>query len=63
VPPSKEMMRELIELADERFRVMLLVAASTAVRAGEFYALCWRHVIFDRREFRVETRVDAFRET
>src|SRR5882724_3120967 len=59
VPPSREVMRQLIELADERFRVILLVAASTGVRAGELHALRWRHINFARKEVRVETRVDA----
>lgn len=62
VPPSKEIMRQLIGLADERFRVMLLFAAATGVRAGEFHALRWCHIDFDRREIHVETRVDAYRQ-
>jgi integrase len=62
VPPSKEIMRQLIELADGRFRVMLLFAAATGVRAGEFHALRWCHIDFDRREVLVETRVDAYRQ-
>jgi integrase len=33
-----------------RIRVMLLVAASTGVRAGELHAMRWRHFNFDRRE-------------
>jgi integrase len=61
IPPDRDVMRQLIELADERFRVILLFAASTGVRAGELHALRWRHVNFQRREVRIETRVDAFR--
>lgn len=61
VPPDKEVVRQLVELADERFRVILLLAASTGVRAGELHALRWRHVDFQRREVRVETRVDPYR--
>ena len=61
VPPSKEVMRQLIELADERFRVKLLFAAATGVRAGELHALRWRHIDFERREVRIETRVDPYR--
>jgi integrase len=60
VPPSKEVMRQLIELADERFRVKLIFAAATGVRASELHALRWRHLDFDRREVRVETRVDPY---
>lgn len=59
-PPDRELVRQLIELADERFRVVLLVAASTGIRAGELHALRWQHIDFQRRELRVETRVDAY---
>lgn len=62
VPPSREIMRQLIELADERFRVILLFAASTGVRAGELHALRWRHINLDRKEVRIETRVDPYRD-
>jgi integrase len=61
IPPDRDVMRQLIELADERFRVILLFAASTGVRAGELHALRWRHLNFERREVRIETRVDTFR--
>jgi integrase len=59
-PPSKEIMRELIELSDETFRVQLVFAAASGVRAGELHALRWRHIIFERREVRIETRVDPY---
>jgi integrase len=55
IPPPKHVMRVLIELADARFRVKLLFAAATGVRAGELHALRRRHVDFDRREVRIET--------
>jgi len=38
IPPDREVMRQIIELADERFCVILLFAASTGVRAGELHA-------------------------
>jgi integrase len=60
VPPSKEVMRQLIELADETFRVQLVFAAATGVRAGELHALRWRHINFEKREVRIETRVDPY---
>jgi integrase len=60
VLPSKEVMRQLIELADERFRVKLIFAAATGLRASELHALRWRHIDFDRREVRIETRVDPY---
>jgi integrase len=61
IPPDPDVMRQLIDLADERFRVILMFAASTGVRAGELHAFRWKHVDFQRRELRVETRVDNFR--
>ena len=44
VPPSKEVLRQLIELADVRFGVKLFFAAATGVRAGELHVLRWRHL-------------------
>lgn len=60
VPPGKDVMRGMIERAEEPFRTELLFAAATGVRAGELHALRWRHVNFDRREVRIETRVDPY---
>jgi integrase len=60
IPPSKEVMKQLIELADETFRVQLVFAAATGVRAGELHALRWRHINFEKREVRIETRVDPY---
>jgi integrase len=60
VPPSKEVMRLLVGLADENFRVKLIFAAATGVRAGEFHALRWRHINFERREVKIQTRVDPY---
>lgn len=62
VPPSKEAMRQLLEVADDDFRVVLIVASATGVRAGELHALRWRHVDFEKGEVKIETRVDAFGE-
>jgi integrase len=62
VPPSKEILRQLLELADENFRVKLLFAAATGVRAGELHALRWRHINFERRDVRIETRGDPYRD-
>jgi len=60
IPPSKAAMRALLEVADKDFRVRLLVASATAVRAGEFHALRWKHFDLEQGEVIVETRVDAF---
>lgn len=62
VPPSKEVMRLLIDVADEDFRLKLIFASSTGVRAGELHALRWHHISFDRAEVKIETRVDAYRD-
>lgn len=60
VPPSKEAMRRVIEIADQDFRVKLIFASSTGVRAGELHALRWHHIKFEQAEVKVETRVDSF---
>lgn len=60
VPPSKVAMRALIEAAKPDFRVQLVFAAASGLRAGEHHALRWRHIDFAAKEVTVETRVDAF---
>jgi integrase len=60
VPPSKEAVRQLIKAADPDFRVKLIVASATGVRAGEFHALRWRHIDLEKREVTIEARVDAY---
>lgn len=62
VPPAKEAMRRLIDVADEDFRVKLVFASVTGVRAGELHALRWNHIDFDAPEVRIETRVDAYQD-
>jgi integrase len=59
-PPSKELVRALLNEASRDFRPMLLVAVSTGIRAGEMRGLRWRHIDFVKRKLRVETRIDAF---
>lgn len=58
VPPSKEALRALIDVADQDFRLKLVFAAATGVRAGELHALRWRHVDFAAGTVTIETRVD-----
>jgi integrase len=60
VPPSKEVMRRLIEISGPDFRVTLIVASATGMRAGEFHALRWRHVDLAGGDVTIETRVDAY---
>jgi integrase len=59
IPPPKEAMKQFIGAADQDFRIKLIVAAATGVRAGEFHALRWRHFDLERGEVKIETRVDA----
>jgi integrase len=61
-PPTKEAMRRLLDVADDDFRVVLIVAAASGMRAGELHALRWRHVDLAAGEVTVETRVDAYRQ-
>lgn len=59
-PPAKAHVRALLEAADSNLRAIMLFAAATGVRAGELWALRWRHIDFDASEVTVETRVDAY---
>lgn len=59
-PPTKEAMRALIEAAEPDFRVRLVFASATGLRAGEFHALRWHHVDMEKGEVTVQTRVDAY---
>ena len=62
VPPNKEVMKELIGLASGDFKLVMTFAAATGVRAGELRALRWCNISFERREVRIEKRVDAYRD-
>lgn len=60
VAPPKEMIRLLLSTADQDFRVVVLFAARTGVRAGELHAVRWRNVDLDKGEVRISTRVDVW---
>lgn len=60
VPPSKEALKALIDVAEPDFRVKLIVASATGLRAGEFHALRWKHIDLKRGEMKVKRRVDAY---
>ena len=60
VPPTKQVIKALIDVADQDFQVKLIVASATGLRAGEFHALRWRHLDLEKAEMIVETRVDAY---
>jgi integrase len=59
-PPSKELVRALLDEAPTDFRPKLLFALSTGVRAGEMRGLRWRHIDFGKSQVRVETRIDVY---
>lgn len=62
-PPTKDEMRALLAAAgDEDFRLKLLFAAATGLRAGEQHALRWRCVDLEAGMVTVETRVDVYGE-
>ena len=61
-PPSKEDFRAVLNGADEDFRLILLFAAYTGVRAGEQWALRWSDVDLDTGKLHITRRVDAYAE-
>jgi integrase len=62
VPPSKTDMGAILSGADEEFRIKLIFAASTGVRAGEQWATRWRDVDLEKGQLHIGCRVDAYRE-
>ena len=62
VSPSKKDVRTILDAADEDFRLMLLLAASTGSRAGEQWALRWRDVDLENATLHIGRRVDAYGE-
>ena len=62
IPPSKADMGAVLNGADEDFRIKLVFAASTGVRAGEQWAARWRDVDLEGSQIHIACRVDAYRE-
>lgn len=60
VPPSKATVKALLGEAGDDFKVKLLVAVATGVRAGELHALRWKHLDLKAATATIETRVDRF---
>jgi integrase len=60
-PPSKDTLKLIMANADPAIRLPMALAAATGARAGELWALRWRHVNFDLCEVKIETRVDKWR--
>ncbi|RDE10356.1 tyrosine-type recombinase/integrase [Pelagibacterium lacus] len=61
VPPSKAALALLIDNAELDFKVKLVFAAATGLRASEMHALRWNRVDLDGREVIVDSRVDAYK--
>ena len=62
VPPSKADLRAILDVADEPFRLMVLFAASTGLRAGEQWALRWGDIDLGAGSLSVDRRVDSYGE-
>lgn len=61
IPPSKEQISALVAAADGDFKVRLIFAAASGVRASELYALRWRHLDLKDSKVTIDTRVDSQR--
>ena len=60
--PEKRTVAKLIELAEEDFKLHIMFAALTGVRAGEQRAVRWQDIDFDRRRVRIERTANRFKE-
>jgi integrase len=61
-PPAKEHLALIMANVDPAILLPMALAAATGVRAGELWALRWKHVDFAMGEITIETRVDKWRE-
>jgi integrase len=59
-PPSKQVVRILLDAADEELRLMVLFAATTGARSGEQWATRWRDLDLDNGKLDISRRVDAY---
>jgi integrase len=60
VPPTKAALTALLKSADADFRVKLMFAAASGLRASELHALPWSNLNLTDGEVTVDRRVDAF---
>ncbi|MBJ7408771.1 MAG: site-specific integrase [Phenylobacterium sp.] len=60
VVPPKRLIASLLGEATGFLRVAIMVAAYSGIRAGEQWALRWKHVDWHRGYLRINTRVDAW---
>ena len=58
--PDKRLINAMIDAATEDFRLYLMFASLTGVRAGEQRALRWQHINWLEEEVLIRTRVDAY---
>jgi integrase len=61
-PPSKDVVRALLDTADEDVRLMVQFAAATGARAGEQWAVRWSDLDLDNGQLNISRRVDAYRD-
>ena len=61
-PPTKAVLRAILDVADDDLRLTILFAASTGLRAGEQWALRWGDIDATTGTLSVERRVDAYGE-
>lgn len=61
-PPSKQAVVALLNEADPDLRLIVWFALATGVRAGEQWALRWRHLDLEKAEVTIQTRVDCYGE-
>jgi integrase len=60
VAPPKETIRLVLSMADQDFRVTILFAVRTGVRAGELHAVRWRNIDLEKGEVRISSRADCW---
>jgi integrase len=61
-PPSKQVVRAVLDAASEDLRLMVLFAATTGARAGEQWAIRWRDIDLVSAKLNISRRVDAYRD-
>jgi integrase len=57
-PPSTELVKLLLSLADLDFRVRIMIAAATGIRVSEQNALRWHHFDLEAGLLKIRVRVD-----
>ncbi len=58
--PSKQEIREILDVAKGRWRPLLVTAVFTGLRASELRGLTWANVDFDAKMIRVRQRADKW---